>query len=211
MCRAATCIRARFTAQVDAEESRHVLAGEPVPLPGLDADVQRRGLPHARRRLGRRWDRPRCRRRPAIGYFEFPYYLTQGTWTATATNRLLLEAGCSAGFAYWHGGAGTGAAGRRLRPDPGRRAGGHRRPPRQLRVPRHQHRRRQLSEHQELARVGVVRDRRAQLEGRLPGGYQRADTGLDHRRVRGSPTASTTGCRTSSRSGCRTSGRPIGR
>ena len=28
-------------------------------------------------------------------YFNFPYYLSQGTWTMTATNRLLLEAGAS--------------------------------------------------------------------------------------------------------------------
>ena len=36
-----TMYQGRFTAQLDAEESRHVLAGEPVPLPGLDDDVQR--------------------------------------------------------------------------------------------------------------------------------------------------------------------------
>jgi carboxypeptidase family protein len=40
-------------------------------------------------------------------YFEFPYYLTQGTWSATATNRLLLEAGFSR--LSYAGGAGTGS------------------------------------------------------------------------------------------------------
>jgi len=40
-------------------------------------------------------------------YFNFPYFLTQGTWTATATNRLLLEAGASR--LSYSGGAGTGS------------------------------------------------------------------------------------------------------
>jgi hypothetical protein len=39
-------------------------------------------------------------------YFDFPYWLTQGTWTSTATSRLLFEAGFSR-LAY-PGGAGTG-------------------------------------------------------------------------------------------------------
>ncbi|HKB09104.1 MAG TPA: TonB-dependent receptor [Vicinamibacterales bacterium] len=37
------------------------------------------------------------------GYFDFPYWVTQATWTATATNKLLLEAGYSR-FAYRHAG-----------------------------------------------------------------------------------------------------------
>ena len=45
-------------------------------------------------------------------YFDFPYWLTQATWTSTATNRLLLEGGFSR-LAY-PGGAGTGS------PDGGR-------------------------------------------------------------------------------------------
>jgi hypothetical protein len=40
-------------------------------------------------------------------YFDFPYYLTQGTWTAAATSRLLLEAGASR--LSYAGGAGTGS------------------------------------------------------------------------------------------------------
>ncbi|HEY3045733.1 MAG TPA: TonB-dependent receptor, partial [Vicinamibacterales bacterium] len=40
-------------------------------------------------------------------YFDFPYYLAQATWTATATNKLLLEAGASR--LSYHGGAGTGS------------------------------------------------------------------------------------------------------
>ena len=40
-------------------------------------------------------------------YFEFPYWLTQGTWTSTATSNLLFEAGFSR-LAY-PGGAGTGS------------------------------------------------------------------------------------------------------
>jgi hypothetical protein len=40
-------------------------------------------------------------------YFNFPYYLTQGTWTMTATNRLLIEAGASR--LSYAGGAGTGS------------------------------------------------------------------------------------------------------
>ena len=39
----------------------------------------------------------------ATNYFDFPYYLTQGTWTAPMTNRLLLEAGLSR-FSYYHAG-----------------------------------------------------------------------------------------------------------
>ena len=65
--------------------------------------------------------------------------------------------------------SGHRTAGRGEEPDSGRRAGGDRRPPGQFRLPRHQHRGRQLPEHQELARLGVLRDRRAQPEGRLPG------------------------------------------
>jgi len=37
------------------------------------------------------------------GYFDFPYWVTQATWTSTATNKLLLEAGYSR-FAYRHAG-----------------------------------------------------------------------------------------------------------
>jgi Carboxypeptidase regulatory-like domain len=40
-------------------------------------------------------------------YFHFPYRLTQATWTATATNRLLVEAGLSR--LSYPGGAGTGS------------------------------------------------------------------------------------------------------
>jgi hypothetical protein len=40
-------------------------------------------------------------------YFNFPYYLAQGTWTMTATNRLLFEAGASR--LSYAGGAGTGS------------------------------------------------------------------------------------------------------
>jgi Carboxypeptidase regulatory-like domain len=40
-------------------------------------------------------------------YFDFPYYLTQATWTAPMTSRLLLEAGYSR-LAYYHAG-GPGA------------------------------------------------------------------------------------------------------
>ncbi len=40
-------------------------------------------------------------------YFDFPYYLTQGTWTAPMTNRLLFEAGYSR-LSYYHAG-GPGA------------------------------------------------------------------------------------------------------
>ena len=51
----------------DAEESRHVLAGEPVPLPGFDGDNQRGTAAARAATTGSRWDRPRCRRRRAIG------------------------------------------------------------------------------------------------------------------------------------------------
>jgi hypothetical protein len=40
-------------------------------------------------------------------YFDFPYYLTQATWTAPMTNKLLLEAGYSR-LSYYHAG-GPGA------------------------------------------------------------------------------------------------------
>jgi hypothetical protein len=36
-------------------------------------------------------------------YFDFPYYMTQATWTAPLTNRLLLEAGFTR-FSYYHAG-----------------------------------------------------------------------------------------------------------
>ena len=165
----------RVTAQVTPKNRVTFSQENQYRCQGSTLTIERRRLPHARRRLDRAWDRPRCHRRRATGYFDFPYYLTQATWTATATNRLLLEAGFSR-LAYATADRDR-IAGRHLRPDPGRRAGGHRRSPRQLRVPRHQHRRRQLPEHQELARLGVVRDRRAQREGRLPGGYQGANSG----------------------------------
>jgi carboxypeptidase family protein len=37
------------------------------------------------------------------GYFDFPYWVTQGTWTSTVSSRLLVEAGYSR-FAYRHAG-----------------------------------------------------------------------------------------------------------
>jgi hypothetical protein len=37
------------------------------------------------------------------GYFDFPYWVTQATWTSTLTNKLLVEAGFSR-FAYHHAG-----------------------------------------------------------------------------------------------------------
>ena len=37
------------------------------------------------------------------GYFDFPYWVTQATWTSTLTNRLMAEAGFSR-FAYHHAG-----------------------------------------------------------------------------------------------------------
>jgi hypothetical protein len=37
------------------------------------------------------------------GYFDFPYYVTQATWTSTVTSKILLEAGYSR-FAYHHAG-----------------------------------------------------------------------------------------------------------
>jgi len=37
------------------------------------------------------------------GYFDFPYWVTQATWTSTVTNKLLVEAGYSR-FAYRHAG-----------------------------------------------------------------------------------------------------------
>ena len=36
-------------------------------------------------------------------YFDFPYYMTQATWTAPMTNKLLLEAGFTR-FSYYHAG-----------------------------------------------------------------------------------------------------------
>jgi hypothetical protein len=37
------------------------------------------------------------------GYLDFPYYVTQATWTSPLTNKLLLEAGVSR-FSYYHAG-----------------------------------------------------------------------------------------------------------
>src|SRR5262249_25594972 len=37
------------------------------------------------------------------GYFDFPYWVTQATWTSTVNSKLLLEAGYSR-FAYRHAG-----------------------------------------------------------------------------------------------------------
>ena len=114
-------------------------------------------------------------------YFEFPYWLTQATWTSTATQPAAARGRRQPARLPWRSRHRTRRTAAR-EPDPGRRAGGHRRASRQLRLPRHQHRRRQLPEHQELARFGVVRDRRSQHEGRLPGGLSARETGLDHRR-----------------------------
>ena len=55
----------------------------------------------------------------ATNYFDFPYYLTQGTWSAPMTNKLLLEAGFVALLVLPCGRTGPGAAGRDLRPDLG--------------------------------------------------------------------------------------------
>ena len=40
-------------------------------------------------------------------YFDFPYYLTQATWTAPMTSKLLFEAGFSR-LAYYHAGGPAG-------------------------------------------------------------------------------------------------------
>ena len=37
------------------------------------------------------------------GYFDFPYYVTQATWTSPLTSRLLLDAGFTR-FSYYHAG-----------------------------------------------------------------------------------------------------------
>jgi hypothetical protein len=41
--------------------------------------------------------------RANTGYFDFPYWVTQATWTSTVSSKLLVEAGFSR-FAYRHAG-----------------------------------------------------------------------------------------------------------
>ena len=141
-----------------------------MPLRGLDADAERRRLPQRGDdwiALGSTTQSPEAN----TGYFNFPYYVTQATWTSPATNRLLLEAGFTP-----------------VRLPDQRRS--RQRPPdgifdlipvtEQSRAstatrPNFAYRARRTAtcdnyaQPEQLARVGVVRHRRAQHEGRLPG------------------------------------------
>ena len=142
----------------------------------------------------------------ATAYIDFPYYLTQALWTAPMTNKILLEAGYSR-LSYDHAG-GPG----QLPPDgifdigvteqsaTANAAVGYTvaRSARELRVPRAVAVRGQLEQPEPLARVGVVRDRLAQHEGRVPGlaPDQRDQTACATRRC--SRTASIRACPTRS-------------
>ena len=113
----------------------------------------------------------------ATSYIEFPYYLTQATWTAPVTNKILFEAGYTR-LSYEHAGGpgqlppdgifGIGVTEQSTAASPGDRI---HQPgtARQLRLSCAVAVRGQLEQPEPLARVGVVRDRLAQHEGRVPG------------------------------------------
>ena len=143
------------------------------------------------------------------GYHDFPYNTTQATYSAPISNRVLLEAGFSR-FAYGYARFGMAApdglmdlipvteqSGIYGRPQPllSRRVRSAR-----LRLQR------QRRAAERLARVDVLRDRRAQREGRLPGlllgGAQRARA----EQSRSCATRSTTRSRSASRTSCRRAG-----
>ena len=67
----------------------------------IDADASGECCRHARRRLGRLGSSTQSLK--PTGYFKLPYYVTQATWTAPATSRMLLDAGFSR-YAYWTNG-----------------------------------------------------------------------------------------------------------
>ena len=137
----------------------------------------------------------------ARGYFDVPFYLNQGSWTMTPTSKLLIEAGYTA-FRY-NPIFGASAAGRHHQPDSGAQSSrtpstpppgcGMRRC--ELRLPGYPAMRMGGRQDRRLAGSGVLRDRRAQREVRLPGqpaGPARSD---DRERYAGFPIASTRACR----------------
>ena len=191
----------------------------PAPLRRHAAEGRHAGLPQPRRRL----DRPRQQRgaRPmspeatstaARGYFDVPFYLNQASWTMPATNKLLLEAGYTPfryqpifGFPPPDGITNlipVTEQSNAINPATGL--------PLRARSPTTATARVEqwgpaVGKTDDCAGVGVVRHRRAQREGRLPGPPARpAGQGRWPTR-RSSPTASTRACRTRSATTCRTS------
>ena len=166
----------------DAEEPLHLQPRVSASLRGRAAQGGNRWLPHPWRQLDCLGTNATTSPEAATNYFDFPYYLTQGTWSAPMTNRLLLEAGFVALLVLPCGRPGPAAAGRDLRPDLGDGAvdgdrSGYRHPlcaARELCVPRGPDLQRQLRQPEPLARLGVVRDRRAQHEGRVSGKLARS-------------------------------------
>ena len=134
------------------------------------------------------------------GYVDGFQRVQQVTWSSPVSNRFLLEAGFGTYLARYGSGelpgnptrdmvrvveqCAAGCAGQRQHPEPGvslAELGG------------------QLERRAHLARVGVVRDRRAQHEVRLSGRVSLVQPEDVHQRLSSCSTASTTACRISSR------------
>ena len=118
-----------------AEESRDVLPGKPVSLRGIDADAHRRRMPHARRQLDcARIDDPVSR--GEHGVLRFPVLGHAGDVDVDALAQVAARSRLLALRLPPRRRAGPGAAGRHPRLDPGDRAVGDRRSPRELYVSR---------------------------------------------------------------------------
>ena len=107
------------------------------------------------------------------GYHDFPYHVTQATWTSPLSNRVLLEAGFSR-FQYLWAGFGIAPPDSLTSLIPVTESQADRRSSRELHVSRHVRSARfrmgeQRCEPEQLARVDGVRHRCAQPEDRVSG------------------------------------------
>ncbi len=87
----------------DTAKPRLVFARVSVPLFGVDADAKRQRLPCPRCRIGSGSGTLTSSPETFPGYHHFPYNVTQATWSAPVTARLLLEAGYSRFQYLWAG------------------------------------------------------------------------------------------------------------
>ena len=109
--------------------------------------------------------------------------ITQATWTSPVTNRVLFEAGFSSFSSKWGGYVPPGSQTGLVAVTEQSTAAGV--PVPELHLPRLELGRVQQSAAQHLAGVARLRDRRAQLQSRLPGGVRGVPAGPERRQPAG--------------------------
>ncbi len=208
----------RLTAQV-TQKNRFTFSHEyQLRCEGAPAQGGNRWLPHPWRQLDSRNQRDHLARgRDQL--LRFPVLPDAGDLVGADDEQAAARGRLVALLVLPCGRPGPGAAGRDLRPDLGDGAvdggrSGYRHPlcaARELCVPRGPDLQRQLRQPEPLARLGVVRDRRAQHEGRVSGKLAHRQVEARDTRVARAVSRSTSACRTRTRSACRTGSRPITR